>query len=170
VARNADQGFTLVELSVTLSIAMILIGLAAPSFSNLVRQIRLSSATTELYSAIHLTKAEAIKRNSKVDLTAIGDNWKNGWVIKSNDDEQIMTHEPLHNDLTISAKFTDGTQHISFNGTGHSRTNSSTTASQSGHIYLSIGDNSRAIIVNFLGHVRVCNPAIDKFCTAVSAD
>ena len=168
--RNASQGYTLIELITALAIVMILCGLSVPSLRHFLQQIRLSSATSDLYSAIHLARAEAIKRNGKVDLTAIAGDWKNGWVISSSDNEQIMAHESLHDDITVSAKFSDGTQHISYNGTGRSRSNSSTTQSQSGHIYLSVGDHARSIIVNFLGHVRVCNPATEPSCTLTSTD
>lgn len=163
-------GFTLVELLVTLAIAIILIGLAVPSFINFLQQIRLSTIVNELHNAINLTRTEAIKRNGKVDLIAVNGKWENGWVIKNRENEQILSHEPLHKDFNVNGKFTDGEQHIAYNGTGRTRTKSSTNTSQFGHIQISIGDNSRLIVVNFLGRVRVCNPVIDRNCLISSTD
>ena len=149
----------------SLVIVSILLGLALPSFVDFIHQIRLATVTHELHSAINLTRMEALKRNGSADLVAIDGSWKNGWIIKSPDNERIQWHEPLNNDLQISGKFTDGAQHIGYNGTGRSRTKSSTGSPQSGHIQISLGKNSRLIIVNFLGRVRVCNPALDHSCT-----
>jgi len=160
------HGFTLIELLVTLTIAGVLAGLAVPNFAHFLRQIRLVTAVSELRSAIDLTRSEAIKRNGKVDLVAVNGNWANGWTIKSAENGQISAHEALDKDFIVSAKFTDGDQHISYNGSGHSRTKKGTSAAQFGHIQIAIGKNSRLIFVNFLGHVRVCNPAIEANCVA----
>jgi len=162
------SGFTLIELMVTLTVVIILSALAGPSFNNLIRQLRLSQASSELHAAINFTRSEAIRRNGLVDLVAIQGDWKNGWIISSAENRQIMTHPRLHRDVNINAKFTDGLQHIAYNGNGRSRGKSS-TASQSGHIYLSLGDHARLITVNFLGRARSCNPAHDKSC-AVNLD
>jgi type IV fimbrial biogenesis protein FimT len=164
------RGFTMVELMMTLIIAVILTGLAVPGFGNFIQQMRLSAAVGELRNAMNLARTEAIKRNGKVDLIAIDGNWVNGWVIRSADNDQILTHERLHKEFKLSGKFTDGEQHIAYNGTGHTRTKNSSAASQSGHIQVTLGDNSRLIVVNFLGRVRICNPATDKNCTTDLAD
>jgi type IV fimbrial biogenesis protein FimT len=166
---NRD-GFTLVELLVTLTIACLLLGLAVPNFVHFLQQIQLSTAVSGLRSAINLTRSEAIKRNGKVDLVAVNGNWANGWIIKSAENDQILSHEALDKDFNISAKFTDGDQHISYNGSGHSRTKKGTSTPQSGHIQISIGKNSRLIVINFLGRVRVCNPANEPNCVTNSSD
>jgi len=166
--RSSLSGFTLVELLVSLMIVIVLSSLAGPAFNQLIQQLRLSTASTELLAALHFTRTEAIRRNGLVDMVAIQGDWKNGWIISNAENQQIMIHAALHRDVSISAKFTDGTQHIAYNGAGRSRGKSS-TASQSGHIYLSLGDNARLISVNFLGRARTCNPARDKFC-AVTLD
>lgn len=147
-----------------LSIAIILVGIALPNFSNLTRRIRLTNTTYELYKAINLTRSEAIKRNGKVELSAIKDNWKNGWIISSNDNQNILTHDSLNQDLIVVAKFSDGFQHIPYNGAGRTRNNTADNTIQSGHILLTLGDQSRLIIVNFLGHARICDPNANQNC------
>ncbi|MET3109056.1 type IV fimbrial biogenesis protein FimT [Oxalobacteraceae bacterium GrIS 1.18] len=166
--RLRCNGFSLVELMVTLIIIAIFLGLAIPSFASFIQQIRLSTVTNELHAAIKFTRTEAIKRNGKVDLIALNEDWKNGWVVTSAENEQIMTHEALHTDFEVNGRFSDGKQHIAYNGTGHSRRNNSSYAAQSGHIHISLGDHSRLVVINFLGRARVCNPATDRSCNVNS--
>lgn len=169
-SQRLNQGVTLVELLVTLAIAIILAGLAAPSFTNLIQQLRLSALVGELRNAMNLARTEAIKRNGKVDLIAADGNWERGWFVESPENDRILFHGPVHKDFRMSAKFTDGGQHIAYNGAGRTRTKNSSNAPQTGHIQVSLGDHSRLIVINFLGRVRVCNPATDKNCTTTTID
>lgn len=163
-----ETGFTLVELLITFAIAAILIGIAAPGFQNFIQQVRLTTATNALHTAMNLARMEAIKRNGRVDLIAYGESWKNGWMITAGG-QQIINHEALHDDINVSSTFTHNTMpYITYNGTGRTRTATSTNTPQVGTIRLSIGNNSRLIIVNFLGRVRVCNPAAAQTNTCVN--
>lgn len=169
-SHSYREGFSLVELMVVVCISIIFAGLALPSFANLIQQVRLIAIAHELRSTIQLTRAEAIKRNGYVDLTAVNGNWENGWRMKSAENDQILIHAPIHKNFKIEAKFTDGVQHIAYNGTGHSRVAKNSQAALSGHILISIGAHTRLIVVNFLGNVRICNPASDKSCISNSLD
>ena len=59
-------GFTLVELMVTVVIVAIVLGLAAPSFQDMLRQNRAVSLVNELAASINLARSEAIKRGTRV--------------------------------------------------------------------------------------------------------
>jgi len=167
--RTWQHGVTLIELVTALAVALITLSLTAPDFTSFIRQIRISSATNDLHNAIMLARTEAVSRNTTVDLVALNDDWKNGWIISSSDKKQILVHEALHSDFKIEARFGDGLQHIAYNGTGHS-VRADTSATQYGHIKLSLGAHSRIIIINFLGRTRICNPSRDKYCETASAD
>ena len=88
-ARNAVRGFTLIELLIVLAIASILAGTALPSFSGLIRSVRLSSATNNLFSSILLARSEAAKRRARVALCksldgktcAVSGAWEQGWIV-----------------------------------------------------------------------------------------
>jgi len=168
--NKTAYGFTLIELMISLIIAAILMTVGLPMFSDFMQQIRLSIAANDLRHALALTRSEAIKRNGKADLVAIENDWKNGWVIKTPDNTFVMTHEPLHKDIKISAIFTDQQQHIAYNESGHSQTDTNNKAPQSGHIQLSSGPHSRIISVNFLGQVKLCNPASNKACSTTAPE
>ncbi len=62
------DGFTLIELMVTLAVAAILAAMAAPSFRILLANNRLSTQTNELVGAVTFTRSEAVKRGRNVTL------------------------------------------------------------------------------------------------------
>lgn len=76
------SGFTITELLVVVAIFGILAAITLPSFKSLSQSQRVKNASYELFSALSLTRNEAIKRNSDVTLTATM-NAKNevSWVI-----------------------------------------------------------------------------------------
>jgi type IV fimbrial biogenesis protein FimT len=95
------QGFTLVELMVTLAVAAVLAMVAVPGMTQLFRSARLSTQTDQLVSALNLARLEAVKRRSTVQVcgpasvTDCADvetaDWNNGWVVMvvaANDDEK----------------------------------------------------------------------------------
>ncbi|WP_267897511.1 GspH/FimT family pseudopilin [Dyella psychrodurans] len=59
-----DDGFTVVELMITLAVATILMVVAIPSFNNMINSNRLTTAANELVGALNAARMEAIKRNA----------------------------------------------------------------------------------------------------------
>jgi len=59
------KGFTLIELLVTLSVASILLSVAAPSYRGFVQDSLLVAQSNSFSSAIALAKSEAIKRSGR---------------------------------------------------------------------------------------------------------
>jgi type IV fimbrial biogenesis protein FimT len=59
------SGFSLVELMVTVAIAAILMAIAAPSFKIFIDNQKLLTTATEFYSAVNMTRSEAIKRGRR---------------------------------------------------------------------------------------------------------
>jgi type IV fimbrial biogenesis protein FimT len=62
--REKNAGFTLVETLVVVAIIGVLATMAAPSFSEQMKQQRVEGAAEGLVAALQNTKAEAIKRNA----------------------------------------------------------------------------------------------------------
>lgn len=60
------QGFTLVELMITLAVAVVLTVIAVPSFSNMINSNRLTTAANAMVGALNSARMEAIKRNAFV--------------------------------------------------------------------------------------------------------
>lgn len=78
---RAETGFTLIELMITLSILVILLTVAVPSFREFIQAQRVKATSFDLLAAITYARSEALKRNSDVTLSAASGGWANGWSI-----------------------------------------------------------------------------------------
>ena len=64
-AGHASNGFTLIEMLITVSVASLLLAIAVPSFESLISQSSLMSSTDDLTSSIRVARSEAIKRGER---------------------------------------------------------------------------------------------------------
>ncbi|MFC7420282.1 GspH/FimT family pseudopilin [Iodobacter arcticus] len=71
--QSCQQGFTLIELMITLLIFGVLLSLAGPPFQAWVRGTQLRTYAESFQSAVQLARAEAIKRNGYVELVLTND-------------------------------------------------------------------------------------------------
>jgi type IV fimbrial biogenesis protein FimT len=99
-----NSGFTIIELLVTVMVLGVMASLAAPSFRDFVASQRIRSASYDVSSSLMLARAEAIKRNSSVVLSAQNGNWANGWSLAAGS-ATLVKHEAFA-DLTIAGPST----------------------------------------------------------------
>ena len=93
VERGSAQqsGFTLIELMVTVSVAAVLLAIAAPSFSRLIAGNRITTQTNEFVGGMNLARAEAVRRGQGVSIRAdiadvsgnLGIDFATGWTVFS---------------------------------------------------------------------------------------
>ncbi len=90
------NGFSLIELMVTLSIAAILLTIGVPSFNTIIKNNRLTSQINSLVSSLGMARSEALKRNQPVSVcksgngTACSSNWtasSQGWAVFVDSDQ-----------------------------------------------------------------------------------
>jgi type IV fimbrial biogenesis protein FimT len=173
------DGFTLTELMAALSIALILLMIGIPSLSTVINNQKMTTVTNDFFMAINLTRSEAIRRGTRVDLVPLdGVNWSKGWVIfvdKNNNqmvdpgEEVIFSHGPTSKDLIIKSALTDSSKtYLAYTGVGRTCTNSSSQTPQFGTISFTLDRRVRRIKLNFLGRARSCNPENDNTCTGSS--
>ena len=170
--RYFEQGFTLIEMLVAVTIAAILTSLAAPSVAQLAASLQLSSASNALMSSLFLARHEAIKRNGRVVMCKTTDGihcaasggWEQGWIIFHDvnnnslreDTEQIIQQQMA---LSGSLRMTGNTtvaSYISFVSTGGTRLVNG--GFQAGTLTLcraSASGDARQIILNAAGRPRV---------------
>ena len=119
---NRAFGFTLIELIITVTIAGILMGLAAPGFVSFVKNNRLSSQVNELMADLAFARSEGVKRGTNVIVcksdnpTAAtpacnaGAQWEDGWIIGIDANLNkvleageliVRVHEPLTGKNTV---------------------------------------------------------------------
>ena len=181
--RRHCSGMSLSELVVVLGMVAVTAAVAAPNLQAIVQGQQLRVAASDLYSAIQLTRSQAIARNERVILTANDDaglDWSRGWtVFVDRDDDRhpgegddILAVRPaLPQGVLIGYSFTGAAapQYIAYNGAGRSCSDTNSAASRPGTLSLFHGGQVRRIKINMLGRARLCNPAIDGGCDGAAA-
>lgn len=64
--KRTQNGFTLLELMITLMVAGTILGMAAPSFREFVLNSRMTGSANDLLTSLNLARSEAIKRQRPV--------------------------------------------------------------------------------------------------------
>jgi len=100
--HRKQSGFTLIELMVTLSVLVILVTVAVPSFREFVQAQRVKTASFELFAAITYARSEALKRNGDVTLSAATGGWANGWSVIAGD-STLRTQPALGDSVAVTA-------------------------------------------------------------------
>lgn len=79
---HAHRGFTLIELLVSMSIAAILLVLATPSYVRWVGDAEVQNGAATLADGLRFAHAEAIKRNTNVELVLDPTTGTGGWTVQ----------------------------------------------------------------------------------------
>lgn len=92
-AARHEQGFTLIELIVSITILAILLGIGVPSFTNVIRSNQITAQTNALVSSLTFARSEATKRSARISIcgnnagTCSGNtNWSGGWLVITDQD------------------------------------------------------------------------------------
>jgi len=114
-----NKGFTILELMIIVVILGMTMAIAAPNLITMVANNRLSSAASDLATAMQLAKAEAAARvnpatlcksNAAGTACVAGGDWSQGWIVFSDVDGDasvdggdtiLLAHEALHPAITF---------------------------------------------------------------------
>ncbi len=80
-----SRGFTLIELMVALSIAVILLVLAVPSYVRWLAETEILNGANQLATGLQTAQAEAIKRNINVQFVIDPTTASGGWTAQATD-------------------------------------------------------------------------------------
>lgn len=111
--QRDQQGFTLIEAMVVLTIMVILVGTSAPSFVSFNRSTQIRGATFDLIADLDFARSEAVKRNADVVVAPREGDWSNGWTITAGADV-LRTREALG----AGVEFTAAPAALTFEGGG----------------------------------------------------
>jgi type IV fimbrial biogenesis protein FimT len=164
-SSSRPAGFSLLELLVTLSIAGILLGLAAPSFTGILLDSRRTVAVNSFVHSIYLARSTAAHQGRTVSICRSSDgdtcsnstaNWQHGWIVfvNSDRDEPPMrdANEPI---LSVQAGWSGGTvtsnrRSYSFRPYQHAVVNGTMVfCDRRGPAH------ARAIVINIAGRPRI---------------
>ena len=176
---NNSRGFTLIELTVTMVIAVILIVIAVPDFQSTSTTNRTATTSNEFLMALAMARNEAIMRGYPVYVcatsnpeavspqcsTANSTNWDDGWLVMLDEDDDGDLTDQVENPILVHNGIRDNysligealiKNRIGFQATGF--------AMQAGNIILCGSDvvnfatdkkHARVIVINGTGRTRV---------------
>ena len=90
-----SNGYSLLDMLVTLVIAGVLAGIAWPGFGNLILELRMTATINAFIHGVHLAKSTARMTQRETVLCKSGDgqqcrhdgDWQDGWLVFANHDE-----------------------------------------------------------------------------------
>ena len=157
------KGFTLIELLVTIAIAAIVATIGIPSFSQSIRNSRLTTNINELVTSLNFARSEAIKRNQPVTVLKSGAQWESGWTvftdldgdgIKDASDTVLRTYGSLSNNFTLRGT-TGFVNRVTYQASGISANGSFVLCDNSDGNNIPEANTSRVVIINSVGRVRM---------------
>ena len=179
-----SAGYTLVELMIVLSLAVILGSIAVPAMRTLLQNGRLTSAANDLLASIHRARTEALKQqvptavcftaNPAATSPVCDYGAARGWIVfaDSNGDWAHQSNEAILErhaaiDSTVTVK-ADGDAVVAFSSTGFATPSAAHQALRNvvfcdarGVVAAGTGSTARALIVATTGRARTVSSLTD---------
>jgi len=179
VKRVRQRGFSIIELSVALTIAGVLLALGAPAMSGYLQNARLGSMAQGIYSGLQSARVEAVKRNAPVEFvltdssletatadTVVLNTTGHNWVVRarrSASDPYAPVEKKGNNAGDVGGVVVTATSpQVVFNSLGGSGTGAATTIALTNPalgLCLPAGPvRCWNVVVQAGGQVRLCSP------------
>lgn len=175
VMRKRQRGLTLIELMVTLAVAIVLLAAGIPLFSGMAANNRAAAQTNALTTALNVARSEAVRRGTTIALCTHASplpvsspacvtsdpDWRNGWFVFADEDadgvvdsgEQVLrVWEALSPNATVAAT---GNAWVSFDLAGAAN---GLHTFQLGHDDAS-ANQPRCVTVTGAGNIRLARGA-----------
>lgn len=117
------QGFTLVELMVSLAVLGVLMSVSAPAMRPLVASVQIRTVGFDLIGDLTLARSEALKRGAQVVVSPSAAGWAGGWTVNVGGNTDILSQR---NRLGLAVSVNPAPSSITFDASGRVA-NASTT-------------------------------------------
>lgn len=172
-----NNGMSLLEILIILSIVAIIAGYSFISFSGILERQKLKSAGEIIFADLRLAQSEAIKRSKSVFVSFNKQDNSDAWCYGINvgskcdctkqdeckiDDVRKVTSSLKFKDINLQkAKFAGNKEYTAFEPTSGF---AQASGVKNGSIWLqSKSGYQLAIIVNRIGRVRFCSPTLSEY-------
>ncbi len=169
---NKQNGFTVIELMVTVVIVSILLTMGVPSFINTIEQNKLATEINSLISTLQYARSESVKTGKRITVCRSDDGvdcgatgYEDGWIVFEDDvtadgdldagEQLLKVHQALDTNFTLRGndRFTNFISYLPTGGIANVDPN----ANQD-HFVLCKNNNTskaRALFVTSSGRARV---------------
>lgn len=110
-SSRSAAGFTLIELMVVIAILAIVLSIGVPSFTNMVKNNRLTSAANDMVAMLQFARSEAVRRGRNVQVSAVSGDVEQGLMVWFDDNgngsydtgEELRKLSDIASTLEVSA-------------------------------------------------------------------
>lgn len=162
--KRLTEGFTLIELMITVALLGILATLALPAFQGSMDRQRIQSAANSLSVAFATARSESVKRgrtvsvcksSDKTDCTTDGD-WSVGWIIYITAGAPIKAFDSPSGGVSMAGSAVPDLQNsVQFDPSG-----ASNLAGTGGVTICIAGQTSRVVSIASSGRIRVAEGGV----------
>ncbi|WP_265706435.1 GspH/FimT family pseudopilin [Verminephrobacter aporrectodeae] len=174
--QRIDRGWTLIDLLLSVALAAVLMGLAAPSLVQYQRNSELSALTNTLLASINAARWEALKTGKNAFVRPRGTGWNSGWVVYVDANrDSVYTHAAditvqvqgavkSHFNVTGNNTAAGASPYVKFDSSGYSTNLGGAPVALSLSIARTdvpparVREETRRIVVARTGRVRTCKP------------
>ena len=164
------RGFTLFELLITITLIVLITGLAIPSFSASIARQRQRVEINALFHAVHVARKESIMRRKVVSLCPSNDgsncspgrDWSSGWLMFENVDRDSPPRNDANEAILANHRVSDQVR-ISANRKGFTLRATFLRATNGTFVFCDPKNRilPRALVISYTGRPRVATHTPD---------